>query len=63
MSKQCTIDKKCLGCDWNFSTLGCVNHDCPTWIEYTRGREEMYADEEMDKKRENKNEKPMDETY
>ena len=43
----------CPQCDEYIKPFGCTNHQCPIYIDYELGREEMAADEEHDRRKDN----------
>ena len=48
------ISEECKDCDEYITPYGCTNHNCPIYIDYELGREEMAADFEHDKRKESR---------
>ncbi len=45
------IDDECKSCDEYNSTYGCMWHDCQIYIENKLGRAEMAADDELERRK------------
>jgi len=52
MSKY--IAEECQGCDEYIEPYGCTDHGCEIYQEYQAGREEMAADEEHDRRKDDR---------
>ena len=52
MSKY--IEEECKQCDEYITPYGCTNHGCSIYKNYQEGRAEMAADNEHDKRKDNR---------
>ena len=48
------ISEECKECDEYIEPYGCTYHGCPVYQEYQVGREEMAADEEHDRRKDDR---------
>ena len=48
------IDDKCKDCDDYYSRYGCTNPDCGIYKDYQQGREEMVADDELERRKDDR---------
>ena len=48
------LDNECEGCDYWDSLHGCFEQDCSIYKEYQEGRAEMEADNDHDRRKDNR---------
>ena len=53
------IDDECEQCDDYVRPYGCTNHQCSIYKDYEEGRAEMAADNEHDRRKDDRIEKEM----
>lgn len=54
MGKRKYIDDECEQCDEWYEMFSCMNHECPIYRDYIIGRAEIAADDEHDRRKDNR---------